>query len=164
MTQPHPLSFSTLRAANTARLPTFRNARGELAHPPREGVAPGDDWAVSQWANAVTGELGEFANMVKKLERGDYALDDVLVDEKTGQSITVRAAMGKELADVICYADLAAKRIGVDLGESVLAKFNEISARVGAPIYIRVSGGALRVVDERALDNSNAWSPLGEQQ
>lgn len=145
------LSFATLREANTLRVLCFKNAKGEIAHP--GGV---DDWALSKWSNAVTGELGEAANMIKKIERGDYDLDDEIVDDKTGAKITVRAALAKELADVVCYLDLLAYRARIDLGEATVAKFNEISRRVDASIYIRVAGGEYRIADDRYVDTGRS--------
>lgn len=114
------LSFATLRKANTTRLPLFKNGRGERAH----SEADGSDWALSAWCNAVTGELGELANLIKKVERGDFTLDEA------------REALGKEAADVATYLDILAFRIGVDLGVEVAAKFNEVSKRVGAAVFI----------------------------
>ena len=152
-----PLTFALLRAANLARLPTFKNAKGGLAHPPVEGVPPGHDWALSQWSNATCGELGEAADLVKKIERGDFALDDVVTIK--GETMTVREFLAKECADVVCYVDLLANRAGIDLGKAVQDKFNEISKRVGSPIHIRefrrLEHGKiiaeLQVVDDRAV-------------
>lgn len=36
-------------------------------------------------------------------------------------------AFADELADVIIYADLIAARLGIDLGDAVRRKFNEVS-------------------------------------
>jgi hypothetical protein len=66
------LTFRTLRDANKARLPQFKNRRGEPAHSEPDG----SDWKLSAWCNAVTGELGELANLIKKIERGDMTLDE----------------------------------------------------------------------------------------
>lgn len=114
------LTFRNLRLANTRRLPTFKNKRGEPAH----SEADGSDWALSTWCNAVLGELGELANLIKKVERGDLTLDEA------------RAELGKECADVVTYLDILAFRIGVDLGQETLSKFNEVSLRVGSPIFM----------------------------
>lgn len=114
------LSFKTLREANLARLPTFRNAKGEFAH----SQSDGSDWLLSQWSNAVLGELGEAANIIKKIERGDFSLDEA------------RISLAKEFADVVAYLDILAHRAGIDLGEATRAKFNEVSVRVGSPIRI----------------------------
>ena len=70
------------------------------------------------------GELGEYANIRKKFERGDI----------TEEEFQVEAA--KELADVQIYLDILAFRLGIDLGSAVKRKFNEVSKRVGSPILI----------------------------
>lgn len=118
---PHePLTFDDLRHANRARLPQFKNRRGEPAHSEPDG----SDWCLAQWCNAVTGELGEAANLIKKIERGDMTLQEARVD------------LGKELADVQTYLDILAFRAGVDLGEATRTKFNEVSQRVGCAVRL----------------------------
>ena len=124
------LSFNTLRAANKMRLPQFKNSRGGPAHSKPDG----SDWSPAQWLQAVVGELGEFANIRKKFERGDIDFDEY------------ETLARKELADVATYLDLLAQRCldtqfgahptGVDLGQAVMDKFNEVSARVGSTISI----------------------------
>lgn len=114
------LTFDNLRDANCARIPTFKNAKGLPAHSETDG----SDWCLAQWCNAVTGELGETANLIKKIERGDFTLEEARVE------------LGKELADVVTYLDILAFRAGVDLGQATIDKFNEVSKRVGSPITI----------------------------
>jgi NTP pyrophosphatase (non-canonical NTP hydrolase) len=120
MTMSHDLTFGELRKANTARLAVFKNGKGELAH----SVPDGSDWSLGEWSNAVLGELGEAANLIKKIQRGDTTLEEA------------RAALAKEFADVITYMDLLAFRAGVDLGEATTSKFNEVSERVGCLIRL----------------------------
>lgn len=111
-----PLTFDQLRAANVARLPRFKNRRGGPAH----SQSDGSDWALSTWSNAVLGELGELANIIKKFERGDYP-----------SFAEAQADMAPELADVATYLDLLAFRCGVNLAVAVAEKFNTVSERVG---------------------------------
>lgn len=111
------LTFGELRAANLDRLPTFRNPKGELSHPSGDG----SEWSDAQWLCAVLGELGELANLQKKVARGDLTMDEA------------RPMIAKEFADVVTYLDIAAFRMGVDLGAATVAKFNEVSERVGSP-------------------------------
>lgn len=118
------LTFNVLRQANTKRLPHFRNSKGELSHSKEDG----SDWAPAQWLQAVIGELGEYANMRKKFERGDIS------------SLTFKEEAEKELADVVIYLDILAKQLNIDLGRAILDKFNYISARVGSPIQINDDG------------------------
>jgi hypothetical protein len=131
------LSFTTLREANKLRLPLFKNRHGRLAHAKTDG----SDWSPAQWLQALVGELGEFANVRKKFERGDLTFAEYEVEAK------------KELADVQTYLDILALRCldtpnaahptGVDLGEATIDKFNEVSARIGVPVTIvRPTSGA----------------------
>lgn len=116
-------SFDLLRAANVARLPTFRNRLGQPAH----SEADGSDWSDAEWLQAVTGELGELANEMKKRLRGDYAdLPDAVIRHK----------LASEVADVQIYLDLLAFRLGIDLGRATIEKFNEVSLRVRSPVWI----------------------------
>lgn len=116
------LTFDALREANLARLPVFKNGKGEPAHSQPDG----SDWSLSAWSNAVLGELGEAANIIKKIERGDVTLEEA------------RPALAKEFADVQTYLDILAYRAGVDLGVSTVAKWNEVSERVGCDIRLSV--------------------------
>lgn len=128
------LTFDTLRQANKARLPTFRNAKGEKAHTTDDG----SDWSPAQWLQALVGEVGEFANLRKKYERGDI----------TPEQYAIEAA--KELADIQIYLDILARRCldtsdlvhptGIDLGHATIKKFNEVSKRVKSHIMIRDDG------------------------
>ena len=133
------LNLRYLRIANMARLPLFKNPKGEAAHAEPDG----SDWALSAWCNAVCGELGEAANLIKKIERGDFTLEEK------------RAELGKELADILTYLDILAFRAGVDLGAATIDKFNEVSTRVGAPVYL--------VGQEVYVDHPLAYKALGIQ-
>lgn len=114
------LTFDALRAANEARLPLFKNSKDE----PARDKPDGSDWSLSDWMNAVSGEVGEAANIIKKIRRGDMSLDEARVE------------LAKEFADIACYLDLVAKQAGVDLGAAVISKFNEVSKRIGVSVTI----------------------------
>lgn len=117
------LTFNTLRSANRKRLPMFKDKQGRLCHTRDDAK----DWTPSQWMQAVMGELGELANLRKKIERGDFP------PEKQAE---VQQMLADEIADVGCYLDLLALCLDIDLGAAVMHKWNEISKRVGAPLYI----------------------------
>ena len=106
------LTLHTLRRANMARVPLFKNARGERAHSMDE-----HDWSLGEWMTAMTGEVGEAANLIKKIRRGDFSLE------------YARPELAKELADVLIYLDLLAHRAGIDLADAVRQKFNEVSRK-----------------------------------
>lgn len=154
------LSLSTLREANIHRLPQFKNPHGVRAHSRDDG----SDWSPAQWLQAVVGELGEYANLRKKFERGDISREQFAV------------AAAKELADVQIYLDLLAQRCldndgfadpdGVDLSFATVEKFNEVSIRVGATTRIvndRVwHNGPNGIFDvERALVRNTVPAPAG---
>jgi len=120
------LTFDVLRAANVARLPRFKNGKGEPAHSKPDG----SDWSLGEWICAVAGELGEAANIIKKVRRGDLTMDEA------------RPLIAKELADVATYLDITALQCGVDLGDAIADKFNEVSNRVNAGIKIDAIGRA----------------------
>jgi NTP pyrophosphatase (non-canonical NTP hydrolase) len=118
-----PLNFKTLREANTKRLPLFKDKQGRICHMP-----DGSDWSDAQWLQALVGELGEYANLKKKVERGDLTFEDAKDD------------LARELADIVTYIDLLAFRLNIDLGEAVRQKFNEVSNRIGVSIKITYDG------------------------
>lgn len=135
------LVFEVLREANLARLPLFKNKQGKLAHSKPDG----SDWSLREWSDAVTGEHGELANLLKKLHRGDTGE----VQQFTITNETDRKEVAKEIADVAIYLDILAYRCGVDLGSAIISKFNEVSKRVEVPVFLSSSG---RFVNEESLD------------
>jgi NTP pyrophosphatase (non-canonical NTP hydrolase) len=121
---PMSLTFEALRQANIARIPEFKNNQGEPAHKKPDG----SDWSLGEWSNAVLGELGEAANLIKKIKRGDYSLEEKCED------------LGKELADVQIYLDILALQAGIDLGQATIDKWNEVSKRVECDLRIEANG------------------------
>ena len=123
------LTFQELREANEVRLAMFKNAKGEPAH----AKADGSDWSENDWMVAVTGEVGELANKLKKLRRGDFDLTNV-------QS---RTSVMEEVGDIIVYMDLLAKRLGMTLEECVTYTFNRVSKKQGLSVFL-VDWGSIR--------------------
>lgn len=113
-----PLSFADLRRANVPRC--------------RASWHDEKKWTPTDWACALAGEVGEACDVAKKLKR----LSDGIEHDKSRTRETLTEEIGKELADVICYADLLAASLDVDLGAAVRAKFNEVSERVKSPIRL----------------------------
>ncbi|MEH6474077.1 MAG: MazG-like family protein [Sneathiella sp.] len=101
------LTFDRLRKANVERAPHFTNAKGDLANC--------ESWSLNDWFAALIGEVGEAANISKKIKRGDFSLAEV------------RDHFANELADVQIYLDLLAAKAGIDLGEATVKKFNKVS-------------------------------------
>lgn len=105
------LTFDQLRAANVDRC-------NRVFHPL-------EAWSLTDWGNALGGEVGEAQNILKKIRRGDFDLE------------AARRPLADELADVIAYTDLLAARAKIDLGAAVVRKFNEVSAKRGSIILLR---------------------------
>lgn len=105
------LTFRALREANIRRNQEFY---------------PGcETWTPSQWLQALVGEIGEYANLMKKVERGDFSLDEARPD------------IANELADVQIYLDILADKVGVDLGRATTAKWNAVCERRHIPMVLR---------------------------
>lgn len=109
---PVGLTFKALRAANTERIGSSKYRQCE------------ENWTTAHWMQATVGELGELANLLKKVDRGDFSLD------------AVRHEVAKELADVQAYLDILALKLGVDLGQATIDKFNEVSERIGSHVFL----------------------------
>lgn len=103
------LSFRTLRNANLQRFSDY----------------PCDEWIIAQWITALVGEVGEFANNIKKVDRGDFSFEHVF------------KKLEQEIGDIQIYLDILAYKCGINLAEATILKFNEVSDRVGSPIKIQ---------------------------
>ena len=116
------LSFNELARTNAARAARWH---------PDFPYTPG--WSGADWSNAMCGEAGEAANVVKKLRRAECGLQG-MADAAVP---ALREALGDELADTCIYLDLLAQFYGIDLGEAVARKFNRVSEREGFPERLR---------------------------
>lgn len=110
------LTFDALRDANASRVLRW--------HDPESS-----SWTIADWSNAMCGEAGELANVIKKIRRqedGARGVDDPDLP-------SLRAMAADEMADVICYLDLLAHEMSIDLDDAVASKFNRVSDRQGFP-------------------------------
>lgn len=125
------LTFEQFSKANRAR----------CEHP--EGFQkPIGAWSRSDWLTALLGELGEAANVAKKLNR----VRDGIPGNTVGEA-ELREQFGDELADTFIYLDLLAQSEGFSLAELVIRKFDATSRKIGYPA--RIGGPA------RALPHTN---------
>jgi NTP pyrophosphatase (non-canonical NTP hydrolase) len=104
------LTFNALRAANVSRKIRWH---GEA-----------DEWSGADWSNAMCGEAGEAANVVKKLRRHETHTGTTY---NTPAVDALLPALAEELADVVTYCDLLADKYGINLEAAVVAKFNRVS-------------------------------------
>lgn len=113
------LTFNVLRNANMAR----RERTKKFSQ----------DWSTAQWMQALIGEVGELANILKKIDRRDFTIQ------------SKRLEIANELADIQTYLDLLAAKCGVNLGNATIAKFNEVSNRVGSDVKIYADGSDWKI-------------------
>ncbi len=109
------------------RITEVNKDRGGRWHPGFPDAA--SEWTGSDWSNAMCGEAGEAANVVKKLRRwetgaanaGDPAYDELI------------KMLSYEIADVFLYLDLLATYYGIDIEAAIIEKFNLTSQKQGFP-------------------------------
>lgn len=111
------LSFTDLRSANVSRVAKWHPA----------DAPPEQQWTGADWSNACAGEMGEAANVVKKLRRQETGVRG----SKDPDYDVLRSMLADEIGDTVCYLDLLAKHYNIDMGEAVRNKFNRISEREG---------------------------------
>jgi NTP pyrophosphatase (non-canonical NTP hydrolase) len=112
------MTFTAFSARNAAR------CRDGFKHNP-------EDWSPSDWMVATMGELGEAANVLKKLNRERDGIN--------GNTETVAALRKKlrgEIADTFIYLDLMAQAMGFDLESAVRETFDAKSRQIGYPHLI----------------------------
>lgn len=110
---------------------SFSEFQSMSAERSRKAFPTCGDWTLNDWAVALSGEVGELCNLLKKDRRGLATDERYDLDGPFKES--ARQAVIEELADVITYADLMLSELGADTGEAVLTKFNEVSRRIGWP-------------------------------
>jgi NTP pyrophosphatase (non-canonical NTP hydrolase) len=114
------LTFDQLRAATVPRCDDV--------------FVPLHDWSPTDWACALAGESGEACDAVKKLRRLDDGKNTAKDPQTHAHAINNIAS---ELADTVIYADLLAARLGIDLGQAVIDKFNAVSDLRGSSIKLK---------------------------
>jgi len=111
---PYAFRFSTFSEANRRRCEHPHGFNHRL-----------DEWSTSDWMTAVVGEIGEAANIVKKLNR---SRDGVPGNKQTDEEL--RVALRRELGDTFVYLDLMAQSLGFTIGEAAVEVFNSKSEEI----------------------------------
>ncbi len=109
------LSLADLREVNARRAARWH-----------DGAEP---WTGADWSNAMCGEAGEAANMVKKYRR----IETGIAQPSAMTRDEIIYGLADEIADVVIYADLLAEHYAIDLAEAVRRKFNVVSDRYDFP-------------------------------
>ena len=107
------MTFQRFSALNNAR------CRDGFNHDPAS-------WSASDWMVATMGELGEAANVLKKLNR---ERDGIKGNTVTAQ--VLREKLAGELADTFIYLDLMCQALGIDLETAVRRTFDAKSREIG---------------------------------
>lgn len=87
---------------------------------------PLNGWSTSDWMTAMVGEVGEAANIVKKLNR---ARDGVPGNKLSPDEL--RDQLRKELGDVFVYLDLMCQSLGFSIADAAAEVFNAKSDEIG---------------------------------
>lgn len=88
-------------------------------------------WSTSDWFLAIVGEIGEAANIAKKLNR----YRDGIPGNKMSKE-ELEAKLRQELGDVFVYLDLLAQSVGISIEDAAVEVFNAKSNELGCPIVI----------------------------
>ena len=88
-------------------------------------------WSTSDWFLALLGELGEAANVAKKLNR---VRDGIPGNKQSKEEL--EAMLRDELGDSFVYLDLLAQSLNVAIGEAAVKVFNAKSEQIGCPVRI----------------------------
>jgi NTP pyrophosphatase (non-canonical NTP hydrolase) len=70
-----------------------------------------------EWGCALSGEVGELCNFLKKMNRGDK------IPKKW---------LAHEISDIMTYLSLTADNLDIDLEAALIKKFNLVSKRWGS--------------------------------
>lgn len=124
------LTYKTARKARLALQPYFVDSQGNYACA---------DWTLADWSNAMCGEAGEAANIVKKIRRGDR--DPALVRK-----------LGDELADLCAYIDLLALHAGINLDKAIEDKYNKLTFALGASESFALMNGEFEVYSVKDIE------------
>lgn len=111
------MTFEEFRKANLARCEAPNGFNHAL-----------QSWSKSDWMTATMGELGEAANIVKKLNRYRDGING-----NTEAADDLREQLRCEIADTFVYLDLMAQAAGFRLEDAVRDVFNSKSDEIGYP-------------------------------
>lgn len=114
------------------RFRAFSEANRERCESPAGFNHSLDSWSTSDWLTAVLGELGEAANVAKKLNR---VRDGIPGNRETEAEL--RSKLARELADTFIYLDLTFQSLDLDISAAVTEVFDAKSEEIGYPVRLR---------------------------
>lgn len=114
------LTFDEFSRANLAR-----------CEDPKGFNHPLHSWSLSDWHLATAGELGEAANVMKKLNR--YR-DGIRGNKESEDALRVK--LRHEIGDTLVYLDLLSQAAGFQLFAAGIEVFNLKSEEIGYPVLL----------------------------
>jgi NTP pyrophosphatase (non-canonical NTP hydrolase) len=114
-----PISFQEFSEANRLRCESRKGFNHQL-----------EEWSASDWMTAVVGELGEAANVIKKLNRIRDGIHGNKIGEERQHLIN---KLRHELGDAFIYLDLLCQALGYSIDSAAVEAFNAKSAEIGYP-------------------------------
>ena len=93
---------------------TFEEFHKANVHRSTKDVKHSTDWSSMEWGCALSGEVGELCNYLKKQRRGDK------IPKKW---------MAHEVADIITYLSLLCHQLDINPEHAIIEKFNIVSKR-----------------------------------
>jgi NTP pyrophosphatase (non-canonical NTP hydrolase) len=118
--QKRPITFDEFSEANRERCESPLGFDHQL-----------DSWSTSDWITAIVGELGEAANVAKKLNR----VRDGIRGNKESEA-ELRDSLRKELGDTFVYLDLLCQSLGFSVSDAATEVFNAKSIEICYPKVI----------------------------
>lgn len=100
---------------------TFKHFHKSNVYRSTEDVQHSNDWSEMEWGCALSGEVGELCNYLKKRRRGDK------ISKK---------ALAHEVCDIITYLSLLCHKLDIDMEDAIIEKFNEVSKRWKSSVYL----------------------------
>lgn len=107
-----PVTFDQLRERSEIRAIEWR----------KDSTSAGVTSTIEFATIELAGEVGELCNAIKKKLRAQDGLPGGVTDDTN---------IIEELADVVICADLLARKLGINLGQAVVEKFNKTSEKFG---------------------------------
>lgn len=94
-----------------------------------------DGWTLADWSNAMCGEAGETANVVKKIRRSETGLRQAEQGDRSNADMRalLLPKLEIEIGDTAVYLDLLAQKAGLSLNRCIITTFNRVSVREGFP-------------------------------
>jgi NTP pyrophosphatase (non-canonical NTP hydrolase) len=89
-----------------------------------------DSWSASDWMTALVGEIGEAANIIKKLNR---IRDGIKTRETERDKEELMEKLEDELADAYIYLDLLFTAMKIPKEMAIISKFNRTSQEYDFP-------------------------------